>query len=103
VIAKLRHDKSGASERGRKLLGQLKLEPGELVATAAEDATRAENQAGNPARSTAAAQALPRSSACPPAARAGGAPVTRSLSLLRRDLSKLGEGVTKILGVIPRQ
>ncbi|MHB0671860.1 transposase domain-containing protein, partial [Roseomonas mucosa] len=47
VIAKLRHDKFGASsERGRKLLDQLELELGELVATAAEDATRAEDQAG---------------------------------------------------------
>jgi len=37
VIAKLRHDKFGASsERGRKLLDQLELELGELVATAAE-------------------------------------------------------------------
>ena len=33
VIAKLRHDKFGASsERGRKLLDQLELELGELVA-----------------------------------------------------------------------
>jgi hypothetical protein len=47
VIAKLRHDKFGASsERGRKLLDQLELELGELVATAAEDATRAEDHAG---------------------------------------------------------
>jgi transposase len=46
VIAKLRHDKFGASsERGRKLLNQLELELGELVATTAEDVTRAENQA----------------------------------------------------------
>jgi len=42
VIAKLRHDKFGASsERGRKLLDQLELELGELVATAAEDAAKA--------------------------------------------------------------
>jgi hypothetical protein len=47
VIAKLRHDKFAASsERGRKLLDQLELELGELVATAAEDATRSEDQAG---------------------------------------------------------
>ena len=47
VIAKLRHDKFGASsERGRKLLDQLELELGELVATAAEDAAKAEGQGG---------------------------------------------------------
>jgi transposase len=47
VIAKLRHDKFGASsERGRKLLDQLELELGELVATVAEDAAQAESQAG---------------------------------------------------------
>ncbi|MFC7611349.1 transposase [Teichococcus aestuarii] len=45
VIAKLQHDKFGASsERGRKLLDQLELELGELVATVAEDTTRAENR-----------------------------------------------------------
>jgi transposase len=44
MIAKLRHDKFGASsERGRKLLDQLEL--GELVATVAEDAAQAERQA----------------------------------------------------------
>jgi hypothetical protein len=103
LFAKLRHDKPGASsERGRKLLGQLKLEPGELVATAAEDATRAENQAGT------------RPGAPPPRRPSRGplpahlphervVPVIRSLSLLRRQLSKLGEDVTEILGVIPRQ
>ena len=47
VIAKLRHDRFGASsERGRKLLDQLELELGDLVATVAEDATRAEGQGG---------------------------------------------------------
>ena len=41
VIAKLRHDKFGASsERGRKLLDQLELELGELAAAAAEDAAK---------------------------------------------------------------
>ncbi len=43
LIAKLKHDKFGASsERGRKLIDQLELELGELVAAASEDATKAE-------------------------------------------------------------
>jgi transposase len=46
LIAKLKHDRFGASsERGRKLLDQLELELGELVAAASEDATAAENAA----------------------------------------------------------
>jgi hypothetical protein len=103
VIAKLRHDKFGASfERGRKLLDQLELELGELVATAAEDATRAEDQAGTwtgapprrPSRGPLPAHlprervVLPSPSACPCC---GG------------KLSKLGEDVTETLEVIPRQ
>ena len=45
VITKLRHDKFGASsERGRKLIDQLELELGDLIATVAEDATRTEGQ-----------------------------------------------------------
>jgi transposase len=47
LIAKLRNDRFGAaSERGRKLLDQLELELGELVAAASEDATAAETAAG---------------------------------------------------------
>ena len=47
LIAKLKHDRFGASsERGRKLIDQLELELGELVAAASEDATAAENAAG---------------------------------------------------------
>lgn len=103
VIAKLRHDKFGASsERGRKMLDQLELELGELVATAAEDTTRAENQAGTrpgapprrPSRGPLPAHLprervlLPSPAACPCC---GG------------KLSKLGEGVTETLEVIPRQ
>jgi hypothetical protein len=103
VIAKLRHDKFGASsERGRKLLDQLELELGELVATAAEDATRAEDQAGTrpgapprkPSRGPLPAHlprervVLPSPAACPCC---GG------------KLSKLGEDVTETLKVIPRQ
>jgi hypothetical protein len=42
MIAKLRHDRFGASsERGRKLLDQMELELEELEAAAAEDASSA--------------------------------------------------------------
>lgn len=42
MIAKLRHDRFGASsERGRKLLDQMELELKELEAAAAEDASAA--------------------------------------------------------------
>jgi transposase len=103
VIAKLRHDKFGASsERGRKLLDRLEPELGELVSSAAEDATRAENQAGmrpgapprRPSRGPLPAHlprervVLPSPAACPCC---GG------------KLSKLGEDVTETLEVIPRQ
>ena len=43
LIARLKRDKYGASsERGRKLIDQLELELGELVAAASEDAAEAE-------------------------------------------------------------
>ena len=46
LIARLKHDKYGASsERGRKLLDQLELELGELVAAASEDAAKVEGAA----------------------------------------------------------
>ena len=103
VIAKLRHDRFGASsERGRKLLDQLELELGELVAAAAEDAATAESTAAprpdapvrrKPVRGPLPAH-LPRErvviaspAACPCC---GG------------KLSKLGEDVTETLEVVPR-
>jgi transposase len=103
VIAKLRHDKFGASsERGRKLLDQLELELGELVVTAAEDATRAEGQRGvqpralpprKPSRGPLPAH-LPRERVVIPSPSAclccGG------------RLSKLGEDITETLEVVPR-
>src|SRR5215213_5942228 len=50
LIARLKRDKYGASsERGRKLIDQLELELGELVAAASEDAAKAENAAGKEA------------------------------------------------------
>ena len=104
VIAKLRHDKFGASsERGRKLIDQLELELGELVATVAEDATRTESQGGErpgvppprkpvrgplPAHLPRERVVVPSPSACPCC---GG------------KLSKLGEDVTETLEVVPRQ
>ncbi len=109
LIAKLKHDRFGASsERSRKLIDQLELELGELVAAASEDAVRAENAeakdkapAGNgtssrrrPARAPLPEHlprervVIPAPSACPCC---GG------------KLSKLGEDVTETLEVVPRQ
>ena len=109
LIAKLKHDRFGASsERGRKLLDQLELELGELVAAASEDATKAENaaakdrQAGcsdrtprrQPARAPLPAHlprervVIPAPSVCPCC---GG------------KLAKLGEDITETLEVVPRQ
>jgi hypothetical protein len=106
LIAKLKHDRFGASsERGRKLIDQLELELGELVAAASEDAAKAENAAGKdrsvqgttPRRQPARAplpEHLPRErvvitapTACPCC---GG------------KLSKLGEDITETLEVVPR-
>jgi len=109
LIAKLKHDRFGASsERSRKLIDQLELELGELVAAASEDAAKVENAAGKdqsassvgttPRRQPARAplpEHLPRErvviaapSACPCC---GG------------KLSKLGEDITETLEVVPRQ
>jgi transposase len=104
VIAKLRHDKFGASsERGRKLLDQLELELGELVATVAEDAAQAESQADarpgtpppprRPSRGPLPAH-LPRERVVLPSPSA--------CSCCGGRLSKLGEDVTETLEVVPR-
>ncbi|WP_458098378.1 IS66 family transposase [Roseomonas sp. WA12] len=103
VIAKLRHNRFGASsERGRKLLDQLELELGELVAAVAEDTTRAEDQGGDragappprrpvrgplPAHLPRERVVVPSPSTCPCC---GG------------KLSRLGEDVTETLEVVPR-
>jgi transposase len=106
LIARLKRDKYGASsERGRKLIDQLELELGELVAAASEDATKAENAAkegrgrrpdrpprGQPVRAPLPAHlprervVLPAPTACPCC---GG------------KLSKLGEDITETLEVEP--
>ena len=107
LIAKLKHDRFGASsERSRKLIDQLELELGELVTAASEDATKAENAAGKdksgkgttPRRQPARAPlpdhlprervVLPSPAACPGC---GG------------KLVKLGEDVTDTIEVVPRQ
>jgi transposase len=107
LIAKLKHDRFGASsERSRKLIDQLELELGELVTAASEDATKAENAAGKdksakrttPRRQPARAPlpdhlprervVLPSPAACPCC---GG------------KLVKLGEDVTDTIEVVPRQ
>jgi transposase len=109
LIAKLRHDRFGASsERGRKLLDQLELELGELVAAASEDATKAENaaakdrQAGGtgttPRRQPARAplpEHLPRERVV--------IPVPATCPCCGGKLSKLGEDITETLEVVPRQ
>ncbi len=107
LIAKLKHDKYGASpERGRKLIDQLELQLGELVAAASEDAAKAENAAGKggPGR--------------PPGSPPRGQPVRAPLPAhLPRErvvipgptacpccggkLSKLGEDTTETLEVEP--
>jgi transposase len=107
LIARLKHDKYGASsERGRKLIDQLELELGELVAAASEDAAKAEKAAdkegrtrrpdnplrGQPVRAPLPAHlprervVLPAPTACPCC---GG------------KLSKLGEDTTETLEVEP--
>ena len=104
LIAKLKHDRFGASsERGRKLLDQLELELGELVAAASEDAGktggtstggRSDTPSRKPVRAPLPAH-LPRErvviaapAACPCC---GG------------RLAKLGEDITETLEVVPRQ
>jgi transposase len=108
LIAKLKHDKFGASsERGRKLIDQLELQLDELITAASEAATGAENPAPKdptgdrpapPARKPVRAPLpahLPRERVVVPAPAAcpccGG------------KLSKLGEDITETLEVIPRQ
>ena len=108
LIAKLKHDKFGASsERGRKLIDQLELQLDELVTAASEAATAAEK----PAPKDATAERPP-----PPARKPVRAPLPAHLPRERvvvpspsacaccgGKLSKLGEDITETLEVIPRQ
>jgi transposase len=107
LIAKLKHDRFGASsERGRKLIDQLELELGELVTAASEDATKAENAPGKAAGGT----------GTPPRRQPARAPLPEHLPRERvvipapsacpccgGRLSKLGEDITETLEVVPRQ
>ena len=103
LIAKLRHDRFGASsERGRKLLDQLELELEELEAAASEDDAAAppeQNVSGftrrRPVRAPLPAH-LPRERVVLPAPTV--CPCCRGTRL-----TKLGESVTETLEVIPRQ
>jgi transposase len=108
LIAKLKHDKFGASsERGRKLIDQLELQLDELVTAASEAAAATENSA--PKNPTADRPA-------PPARKPVRAPLPAHLPRERvvvlapsacpccgGKLSKLGEDITETLEVIPRQ
>jgi len=106
VIAKLRHDKFGASsERGRKLLDQLELELGELVASVAEDAARAETTQGTGApRPDAPVRQKPVRGPLPPHLPRERVviPSPSACSCCGGKLSKLGEDVTETLEVVPR-
>jgi hypothetical protein len=104
LIAKLKHDRFGASsERGRKLIDQLELELSELVAAASEDATKAETS-------------KPRCTSETPRRRPVRAPLPEHLPRERvvipapsacpccgGKLAKLGEDITDTLEVVPRQ
>jgi transposase len=107
LIARLKRDKYGASsERGRKLIDQLELALGELVAAASEDAAKAENAAGQEGR--------PRRPDSPPRGQPVRAPLPAHLPRERvvlpsptacpccgGKLSKLGEDITETLEIEP--
>jgi transposase len=108
LIARLKRDKYGASsERGRKLLDQLELELGELVAAASEDAAKAEKAAEREGRT--------RRPGSPPRGQPVRAPLPSHLPRERvvipgptacpccggGRLSKLGEDITETLEVEP--
>src|ERR1700712_2037252 len=106
LIAKLKHDRFGASsERGRKLLDQLELQLEELEATAAEDeaaldpAVASERAARTPIRPKPVRGPLP---AHLPRERVV-IPGPTACPCCNGTLSKLGEDVTETLEVVPRQ
>jgi transposase len=108
LIAKLKHDRFGASsERSRKLIDQLELELGELVTAASEDAARAENAAGKDksASSTGTTRRQPARAPLPehlPRERVV-IPAPCACLCCGGRLSKLGEDITETLEVVPRQ
>ena len=104
LIAKLKHDRFGASsERSRKLLDQLELDLEELEAAASEDATQAapanaSNVAGFTRRKPVRGPLpdhLPRERIVLPSPTA--------CTCCGGKLSKLGEDITETLEVVPRQ
>jgi len=105
LIAKLKHDRFGASsERGRKLLDQLELQLEELEAAATEDeAALAPDQEGLPPRPVIRRKPvrgplpahLPRERVVIPG--------PTECPCCKGRLAKLGEDVTETLEVIPRQ
>lgn len=105
LIAKLKHDRFGASsERGRKLLDQLELQLEELEAAAAEDEAALDpGQEGLPPRRTLRRKPvrgplpahLPRERVVIPG--------PAECPCCKGRLAKLGEDVTETLEVIPRQ
>jgi transposase len=110
LIAKLKHDRYGASsERGRKILDQLELELEELETAAGEDAANAEAGAGAPVGG-------PGDRSRPPRRQPVRGPLPAHLPRERLvvpapsacpccggKLSKLGEDITETLEVVPRQ
>jgi len=105
MIAKLRHDRFGASsERGRKLLDQMELQLEELETAASEEAAAAATAPENetvrsftrrkPVRAPLPAH-LPRERVVVPAPTA--------CACCGGKLSKLGETITETLEVVPRQ
>lgn len=109
LIAKLKHDRFGASsERGRKLIDQLEMELDELVTAASEGATRAEetaNKASDGGQPNQPARRQPVRSSLPahlPRERVVIA-APAACACCGGKLSKLGEDVTETLEVVPRQ
>jgi transposase len=109
LIAKLKHDKYGASsEHGRKLLlDQLELELEELETAASEDATKAEDRAGTgaPGRHPATVRRRPVRAPLPahlPRERVV-VPAPAACPCCGGQLAKLGEDVTETLEVVPRR
>jgi transposase len=107
LIAKLKHDRFGASsERGRKLLDQLELELDELVMAASDDAAKAGNETGKEGSGDRAGLPPRRQPVRAPA----GASAARAVVIVAPTarpccggkLSKLGEDITETLEVVPR-
>jgi len=105
LIAKLRHEKFGASsERGRKLLDQLELQLEELEAAASEDATRAD-PAGDQAAGKRITRRKPVRGPLPPHLPRERVviPAPVACPCCGGKLAKLGEDITETLEVIPRR